>query len=376
MITVICFCGASVQAEDKHVGSQVRCSACGNMVTLPIVRSVPPPQEGESALPAQRAATDRDAEEAWQRRGKPKATHTSGKAITALVFGILTFLLPVLATIPAVLFGALALGDIKRSRGGLRGGGLALAGIILGVAGNLVILPVLLAVQNVLEAAAKTQTANHLKQILLAMHVYHDVHKRLPPAVIYDQNGRPLYSWRVLILPYIEQGSLYKQFKLDEPWDSPNNKRLLQFRPPQYAHPGSANQDPTLTFFQVFDGPAGDGTGPRAIYVSNPPPKHVFHRPEPFFHRTFRFTDITDGRSITILVAEAAEGVPWTKPADLTFEPNQPLPKLGGHFRRDFLVGMASGSVRFLDSNRVTEETLRALVTANGGELLPIDWER
>jgi uncharacterized protein (TIGR03067 family) len=108
------------------------------------------------------------------------------------------------------------------------------------------------------ENAARMVSSNNLKQIALAMHVYADVHKRLPAANIYGKNGKPLLSWRVAILPWIEQEHLYKQFKLDEPWDSPHNLKLLDQMPKLYAPVGAAAKkvkDKHSTFYQVFTGP-------------------------------------------------------------------------------------------------------------------------
>ncbi len=68
----------------------------------------------------------------------------------------------------------------------------------------------------------------------LAMRNYESAYGHLPPAVVYGENGQPLYSWRVLILPYIEEDELYRQFKLDEPWNSPHNIQLLERMPILY----------------------------------------------------------------------------------------------------------------------------------------------
>src|SRR4249919_3311122 len=96
------------------------------------------------------------------------------------------------------------------------------------------------AVQAAREAARRAQCVNNLKQIGLAMHNYHDVKNGLPPSAIVDKQGKPLLSWRVAILPYIEQQPLYDKFKLDEPWDSPNNKDLIQYMPSIYMCPSRA----------------------------------------------------------------------------------------------------------------------------------------
>src|SRR5262249_26080186 len=90
------------------------------------------------------------------------------------------------------------------------------------------------AVQRVRDAAKRMQSANNLRQIALAMHNYHDTFGAFPPAAIYDKNGKALLSWRVMILPFIEQDALYKEFHLDEPWDSEHNKKLLEQLPPVY----------------------------------------------------------------------------------------------------------------------------------------------
>src|SRR5262245_19749930 len=86
------------------------------------------------------------------------------------------------------------------------------------------------------EAAKKEelrrQSANNLKQLVLAVHNFSDTYNRLPPAAVCDKKtGKPLLSWRVILLPFVEQGPLYKEFKLDEPWDGPNNKKLLEKMP-------------------------------------------------------------------------------------------------------------------------------------------------
>src|SRR5207302_1956982 len=94
------------------------------------------------------------------------------------------------------------------------------------------------AVQKVRMAAGRTRSANNLKQMALATINYADAFGRAPAAAICDKNGKPLLSWRVAILPFIEQDNLYKQFHLDEPWDSDHNKKLLARMPNVYALPG------------------------------------------------------------------------------------------------------------------------------------------
>jgi hypothetical protein len=202
------------------------------------------------------------------------------------------------------------------------------------------------------------QSANNLKQIALAFHNYHDTFSTFPPAAIYSKDGKPLLSWRVAILPYLEQEGLYRQFKLDEPWDSAHNQRLLDRMPPVYAAPvpgaggplagpAAKKATPTGTYYQGF---VGEGA--------------VFEGKE-----GLRITDITDGTSNTLLVVEAGEPVPWTKPEDLPFDAKKPVPKLGGLFPEVFYAAFCDGFVRPIKKT-IDEQTLRAMITRNGGEVV------
>ncbi len=198
----------------------------------------------------------------------------------------------------------------------------------------------------------KDRSANNLREIGLAMHNYHDAYKRFPQQALTAKNGTaPLLSWRVALLPFVGQEGLWREFHLDEPWDSPHNKSLISRMPKVYAAPaGLGTKDPTLTHYQVFNGPGAlfEGTKQR------------------------RASHVTDGTSNTIMVIEAEQAVPWTKPEDLPFDLKGPLPRLGGLFEDGFHVAMADGSVRFLrkGTEYTSEPNLRALVTYNGGETL------
>lgn len=193
------------------------------------------------------------------------------------------------------------------------------------------------------------------------MHNYHDDHGRFPPAAVRDPAGRPLLSWRVLLLPYLEEDSLYRQFKLDEPWDSPHNKPLLAQMPRVFAAPRVEDDlkvEPDATFYQVFVGRGAAFEDARQMRLEK---------------------DFPDGEAKTILVIEAGEAVPWTKPVGLVYQPDQPLPPLGGIFRTEgrfslfgsnrvkgFNTAMVDGRVQFLRAG-LPEETLRGLITRNGG---------
>ncbi len=209
--------------------------------------------------------------------------------------------------------------------------------------------------ENFLNARRRKVSANNLKQIVREMHDFHDVNKMLPPPAICDPNGKPLLSWRVALLPYLGENALFQQFKLDEAWDSPHNITLLEKMPKVYAVPGAKTREPHSTYYQVFVGPgAGFELRPAAV--------------PPFHARGLRLVEFTDGTSNTFLLAEAREAVPWTKPADLKFEPDGPLPKLGGPFAPGFHVAFADGVVRYLP-RPATDDVLRAYITRSFGEI-------
>jgi prepilin-type processing-associated H-X9-DG protein len=209
------------------------------------------------------------------------------------------------------------------------------------------------ATQRVQEASARARSQNNLKQIALAMHNYHSVNGALPPHAIYSKDGeRPLLSWRVAILPYIEQQALYQQFKMDEPWDSPNNKPLIARLPEVYVFPDAPPaKEPGRTYYQIF-------VGKGAAWEQRP--------------KGFPLTDFTDGTSNTLIIAEAAEPVIWSKPDDLEFDANKPLPKLSRYNRNGCNVAFADGSVRFIHAN-IDQAVLKALITRNSGEPINFD---
>src|SRR2546428_70002 len=132
------------------------------------------------------------------------------------------------------------------------------------------------------------------------MHGYADKDGRLPPAVVYGKDGKPWHSWRVLILPFVEQEELYRQYRLNEPWDSPHNLQLLPKMPYLYAPPPGkiGRVPPHHTICHVFVGPA------TAFEIEQGPSLRE---------------DFPDGTSNTFLIVEAGEPVPWTKPDELLY---------------------------------------------------------
>jgi hypothetical protein len=290
----------------------------------------------------------------------------NGLATASLVLGLLSFpcSFGLFTSIPAIITGILALRKVSRGQGQVGGKGSAIAGLVLGCLGLLVIPTMFLAISRVRQASTRVQDQNNLKQMALAMHNHHDTYGTFPAATAYrTKDGKPGLSWRVALLPFVEQSNLYRQFKLDESWDSPHNIQLLALMPKVYLQPGQAIDRQGLTHYQVLVGP---GT------VFEPLPGQDFRGPRfpGMPEKGLTIPSITDGTSNTILIATAARPVPWTKPEDLPFDPNSPLPALGGQLSAGFNVALADGSTRWLPS-QTPEPTLRLLITRNDGQMIP-----
>jgi hypothetical protein len=178
------------------------------------------------------------------------------------------------------------------------------------------------------------------------MYSYHDQHGHLPPAVVYGPDGQPLLSWRVLLLPCVAEESLYQEFRLDEPWDSPHNLRLLPRMPTVYALPGRKKSlvPDCHTVCHVFLGKGTPFEGPVGL-----PMAQAF----------------ANGTCNTLLIVEAGKPVPWTKPDELLYDPDGPLPDLRCVFRDGFRAALGDGSSLFINKE-TSEATLRAAITRNG----------
>ncbi len=197
-------------------------------------------------------------------------------------------------------------------------------------------------------------SANNLKQIALATINYADaMNGNLPPAAICDKTGKPLLSWRVLILPYIEQQALFNEFKLDEPWDSNHNKKLLAKMPKVYSIPGKNKPEDTETYYRVF---VGNGAGFDWIKGARFP------------------ADFLDGTSNTMMCVTAAESVPWTKPDELEFDPDKDMRKLLGTVNGKLQAAMFDGSCHTF-KKIPSKETIHGAITRAGGEVLGDDFE-
>ena len=210
------------------------------------------------------------------------------------------------------------------------------------------------AVQASREAARRMQGSNNLKQIGLAMHNFHDTYSAFPAGFSADADGKPLLSWRVHILPFIEQGPLYQEFHLDEPWDSPHNKTLIEKMPVQYLCPNS-NAGPGMTNYVGLAGKDG-----------------IFVLPAAGDRLGTRMREVLDGTSNTMMTVEVpdASAVIWTKPADFSPNVDQPTKGLIGLRPGGFQAGFTDGSVRFI-AETIDVGVLKALFTKSGGEPVP-----
>lgn len=205
------------------------------------------------------------------------------------------------------------------------------------------------AVQQAREAARRTQCRNNLKQIGLALHLYHDEYRSFPPAYTVDETGQPLHSWRTLILPFIDQQQLYDSIDLSKPWDDPANAEAFQTAVPPYICPSTTIDQ----FHTTYTGMVGPDA---ALPLTDGRP----------------ISEFTDGTSNTVIVIEAAEqdAVHWMNPQDagvrflLSFDEDSEFDHDGGTHAL-----LADGSVQFL-SAKMSNETRQALVTVAGGETI------
>jgi hypothetical protein len=194
----------------------------------------------------------------------------------------------------------------------------------------------------------KATAVINLKQFGLALHNYHDTHGFLP-ANTKTKDGKPGLSWRVQILPFIEEDQLYKQFKLDEAWDSEHNKKLIEQMPKMYT-PVRGRAEPGQTFYQMFAGKrtllGADGQG-------------------------VTFAQVVDGLSLTLMVVEGDKPVIWTRPDDIPYD-GQKAPKVGGMFDSHFHAVMGDGAVRRFEK-KITAEALRRLIDRADGQEVDIN---
>jgi hypothetical protein len=216
------------------------------------------------------------------------------------------------------------------------------------------------AVRRINQAAHRRAGEESLRRLANAMHNYADAFKtrkayRLPAVANFDKQGKPLLSWRVHLLPFLGHEKLYKEFHLDEPWDSPHNRGLLARIPDAYQGPNRKLNEEGKTIFLL-------PVGKDAAFKDGPEGPNIP-------------SDFPDGTSNTILIVEAddAHAVPWTKPGDLRFDREHPRRGLGDHFGDVFLAALADGSVHLIAAG-ISKTTLQNAFSPADGQPLGPDW--
>lgn len=202
---------------------------------------------------------------------------------------------------------------------------------------------------------------NNLKQIGLALHNYHGVYGSFPPAVVCDESGQPAHSWRILILPFLDEQTLYDHYRFDEPWDGPNNRQLQDKNPECYACPkyllgmdsksGEYKQLQRMTNYAAITGrnTAFRGSATRTI------------------------DDFKDGTSNTLMVTEVAQRVVhWMSPddispAELLAELRRSVREVHSNHAKGIHVLFVDGGVRYV-SHDIKEQDLNALLTIDGSD--------
>jgi Protein of unknown function (DUF1559) len=206
------------------------------------------------------------------------------------------------------------------------------------------------------QSAGDQQSANNMKQIGLAFHNFASVANAFPPQALTNKDGNRLLSWRVLLLPYIDQSDLYNQFHLDEPWDSPHNKDLIDKMPNAYVSPVAGEGKPLEKGHTRYVTPLTENS------ALGKPGEAIF------------FQHVLDGTSNTIWLVEAApeHSVIWTKPDDMEIDSDDPLAKIIMKGSKHFRAGFLDGSVRNISTD-IAKEIVNALFSVNGGEVIDTD---
>lgn len=185
---------------------------------------------------------------------------------------------------------------------------------------------------------------NKVRQVALSMHNFESAMGKFPSSVMVSKHGKK-YSWRIAILPFIEEQALYDQYRFDEDWDSPHNTEVTSQMPETFRHPNADPDSTNSSWFLVV----GEGT--------------MYDTPE----TTRGFAGITDGTSNTIMAVEAKRNIHWAKPEDISFNPERF--KLGGYSEDGFLATLADGSAHHF-SNDVDPEVLKKFFTAADGNVV------
>jgi type II secretory pathway pseudopilin PulG len=278
-------CGKQFSVAEQYAGQTGPCAACGQSITIPLAA--------------------------------PGAGYAYGPKPVAAAAGAGTGILVVVIGVVGMLF----------------------------VCGGILLALLLPAVQAAREAARRAQSSNNLKQIALALHNYHDTYNTFPPAVVTDDNGKPLYSGRVLLLPFLGQSALHSQFDLTQPWDSATNSRLAQTPIVQFMDPSAIAAAGRTDYLFV--------TGKGTIFEDG---------------QTTKIQDILDGTSNTIMLIEVKNsGISWAEPKDIDLTKATALPP--GNHPGGNLSAFADGSTRFLPKS-MAPGVLQSIISKGGGEVV------
>jgi hypothetical protein len=215
------------------------------------------------------------------------------------------------------------------------------------------------------QAEAKKKTIANLRKVGLAWYTYEEkVHTAPKPRM--DQPelkaGATGLSWRVALLPYLDQKPLYDQFDLTKDWNHPRNQPMWEKRPTSYDLPWQPPTNPTTTPLQLF-------TGLDTLFA-------------PETKGTLILEEIPDGTANTILFAQAATPVPWTQAADMVLTKTPDAFFQGRHIygqlpvpQDRFFVVMADATVRLIDRRKINDDVLRQLINPRDGAKLLLNWD-
>ncbi len=215
---------------------------------------------------------------------------------------------------------------------------------------------ILPAIEAARGASRRMRSLQNTKQILLALHEYHDTHGHLPPVAITADDGTPLLSWRVALLPFLGHDDLYQQFKRDEPWSSDHNSKLLNRIPDVFLEPDVRLSEARQRGLTAYHIPVGE----RALFQPT---------------GTTSFSEVTDGLRSTamLLVGNEYSLMAWTAPGNPPTDDSDNVWTYFFSVRPGFeglILGMADGSVRMLSLDDLASDLIEALLTRAGGESL------
>jgi len=151
------------------------------------------------------------------------------------------------------------------------------------------------------EEAVAGQCQGRMAQIALALRNYHHDFGCLPPAYVTGRDGKPMHSWRVLLLPYMERTEFYRQYDFSQPWNSPHNAALAQAHPrlaEDFHCPADVKGAPEWTSYVAI-------VGPETLWPGSRPPSHQ---------------QLVAGSTKILLVEMAQTGIHWMEPRDLAYD--------------------------------------------------------